>query len=150
MPRKPLAASPPSIARLSGSKPGSISSRLASRPSRAAEWASELETRVSRSSRLRRQFIGGSEESPVSAAKTCSDRSRKHSSSESKPDLEPSIENQGVQTWAGIRKESGSVASVISKRSRASRPRIGRPSEARLPIAASDWFSLRAASRWGT
>ena len=41
--------------------------------------------------------MGGSDERPVSTAKICSDNFPKHSSMESNPDFEPSIENQGVQ-----------------------------------------------------
>ena len=84
-----------------------------------------------------RQFIGGSDDSPVSRAKICGVRSPKHSSTESKPDLEPSIENQGVQMWAGIRWQRSSMPRMISSKSRESSPRIGRPSERMLPIRSS-------------
>ena len=50
------------------------------------------------------------------------------------PDFEPSAANQGVQIWAGTRYEPGSDSRAISSRCRESRPRIGRPSECRLPI----------------
>ena len=50
---------------------------------------------------------------------------------------------------AGTRKQPGSAASVISSRSRESRPRIGRPSEARLPILASAAVIRSAASKLG-
>ena len=45
-----------------------MSNRLASRPSFSGEWASELETRAKRSRKLQAQFMGGSEDSPVSTA----------------------------------------------------------------------------------
>ena len=45
-----------------------MSSKFASRPSLAGEWASEWETNVYLSRADTRQFMGGSEESPVSTA----------------------------------------------------------------------------------
>ena len=45
-----------------------MSSRLASRPSLLGEWASELEIRLNRSKAETLQYMGGSEESPVSKA----------------------------------------------------------------------------------
>ena len=79
-----------------------MSNRLASRPSLAGECASELETRVKRSRADTRQFIGGSEERPVSTAWMYPDRSPKHSSTVSKPEKAPNMEKCGVQIWAGI------------------------------------------------
>ena len=55
--------------------------------------------------------MGGSDERPVSSAKMCGVRSPKHSSTVSKPDLEPSMENHGVQMWAGMRWQRGSISS---------------------------------------
>src|SRR3989338_4336293 len=46
----------------------SSSNTVASRPKLGKEWASELETKLMLSSCDKRQFIGGSEESPVSMA----------------------------------------------------------------------------------
>ena len=93
--------------------------------------------------------MGGSEERPVSTAKMCGVRSAKHSSTESKPDLEPRIENHGVQMWAGIRWQRSPVASTISSRSRLSRPRIGRPSERMLPIFSSSAWRFAVVSKEG-
>ena len=64
-------------------------------PSLAGECRSELDIRHMASRLLTRQFIGGSEESPVSTAKMCRARSPKHALGESKPDFDPSIENHG-------------------------------------------------------
>ncbi len=71
--------------------------------------------------------MGGSEESPVSSAKISLVRSPKHSSTVSKPDLEPSMENHGVQICAGMSARRGSTSSTNSKRSRESSPKMGRP-----------------------
>ena len=68
---------------------------------------------------------------------------------ESKPDFEPSSENQGVQMCAGIRWHAGSTSSTVSSRSRESSPRIGRPSERMLPIFSSRACSAATASRLG-
>ena len=84
-------------------KDRSVFSKLASLPKFSGEWASELDTRVKPSNPETRQFMGGSDDSPVSTAKMFGVRSSKHSSRESKPDLEPRTENQGVQMWAGIK-----------------------------------------------
>ncbi len=46
----------------------SVSKMFASRPIFAGEWASEFEMRLIVSSAETRQFIGGSDESPVSMA----------------------------------------------------------------------------------
>lgn len=104
----------------------SASKRFASRPSLAGEWASELETKKYRSSAESRQFIGGSEESPVSSAWMWGVRSSKHSSMVSKPEKAPKSEKWGVQMWAGMNTASGQASSVSSSRSRLSRPRMGR------------------------
>ncbi|GAI48932.1 unnamed protein product, partial [marine sediment metagenome] len=53
------------------------------------------------------QFMGGSEERPVSKAKIKGVVSSKHSSIESKPELAPKRENQGVQIWEGITTQFG-------------------------------------------
>ena len=123
--------------------------KLASRPRFSGECASELDTRVNPSNDDTRQFMAGSEESPVSTAKIWGVKSSKHSSMESKPDLEPSTENQGVQMWAGIKKASLEVSSRVSSRSRASSPRIGRPSDFILPILSSRLLNCRATSKSG-
>ena len=123
--------------------------RLASRPSLSAECASELEIRARPSRADRRQFMAGSELKPVSTQKISRARSPKQASSESKPDLEPSRENQGVQMCAGTRNASGDVSRTMSSRSRLSRPRMGRPSEARLPIRSRRPAIARADSRVG-
>ena len=69
--------------------PSSVSKQVASRANFGAECASEFEMMAKRSSADRRVFMGGSEESPVSNAKTCGSNSSKHSSKLSKPDSEP-------------------------------------------------------------
>ena len=53
----------------------SVSNTHASRPSFGGEWASEFDTSVKRSSIDSRQFIAGSDDSPVSTAKMCDARS---------------------------------------------------------------------------
>ncbi len=83
--------------------------------------------------------MGGSEERPVSMAKISGVRSSKHSSSESNPDSDPKMANQGVQAWAGTRWFSGEMSLMIWSSVFESRPRMGRPSDRRLPI-----FSRRA------
>src|SRR5512145_3359552 len=103
-----------------------------------------------RSNSATRQFIGGSEDRPVSTAKTSLAKSEKHSVTLSNPDLEPNIENQGVQMCAGTRNAWEWSDKVISSKCRASRPRIGRPSEPRLPIAESCFESSFATSIVGT
>ena len=120
---------------------------MASRPSLAGEWASELDTSWYPSRAESRQFMGGSEERPVSRAWTCPVRSPKQSSILSKPENAPKREKWGVQMWAGIKTASGQASSVISSRSRQSRPRMGRPSDRMLPMASSRRDSSSAASR---
>ena len=127
----------------------SPSSRLASRPSLAGEWASELETRVRPSRSDTRQFMGGSEDRPVSTAWMWGRREPKHSSTESKPEKAPNMAKWGVQIWAGMNSASGQVSSVSSSRSRLSSPRMGRPSERMFPMASSLADSRSAASREG-
>ena len=127
----------------------SVLNRLDSRPSFMGECASEFDTRVNPSRSLTRQFIKGSEERPVSTANMFEERSSKHSSIASKPDLEPNRENQGVQIWAGIRNPSSVVSSRISSRSLESSPRIGLPSDFILPILSRRELNLSAASRFG-
>jgi hypothetical protein len=84
---------------------------------------------------LSRQFIGGSEDKPVSTAKMCLVKSPKASVMLSKPPMEPKAENHGVQIWAGTNKFLASAFKVNFSRSYESSPKIGRPSEAILPIA---------------
>lgn len=69
-----------------GRKDSSVPKRLASRPSLAGECASEFETSVYPSSAERRQFIGGSEDRPVSNAWIWGVKSSKHSRMSSKPE----------------------------------------------------------------
>ena len=73
--------------------------------------------------------MGGSDDKPVSTAWIMGARSPKHSSTESKPEKAPNMEKCGVQIWAGTNTASGQLSSVISSKSRLSRPRMGRPSE---------------------
>ena len=122
---------------------------LASLPSFWGEWASEFETSAYLSRADSFQFMTGSEDKPVSNAKMCSDRSRKHASILSYPPFDPSVENQGVQIWAGIRWASSDASSTISSRSLDGNPNIGLPSEARLPITLKRAFILFAVSRSG-
>ena len=58
---------------------------------------------VKRSSAESRQFIGGSEERPVSTAWIYGVISPKHASTVSKPENAPNIEKCGVQICAGIK-----------------------------------------------
>ncbi len=127
-----------------------MSSRSASRPSLAGEWASEWDTSVSPSRAETRQFMGGSEDSPVSTAWMWGVRSPKQASRESKPENAPNTEKWGVQMWAGMNSASGQTSSVNSSRSRLSSPRMGRPSEWMLPMASSRADSSSAASREGS
>src|SRR3989338_10484131 len=122
---------------------------FASRPRLSSECASELETKVILSNLDKRQFIGGSEESPVSIEVICDANSSKHSSMLSKPDLEPKIENHGVQAWAGIIRQSAETSSKIFNNSLASKPKIGRPSECMLPIFSKRLLSSLTISRLG-
>ena len=68
---------------------------------------------------------------------------------ESKPDLDPNIENHGVQAWAGTSIASGDASMTILTRSMAGKPNIGLPSELILPRELKAAFILRAASREG-
>src|SRR5713101_5971297 len=67
-----------------------------------------------RSSADRRVFMGGSEESPVSSAKTYGSSSSKHSSRLSKPDSEPRTAKCGVQIWAGTKSTSGQTSRLMA------------------------------------
>ena len=100
--------------------------------------------------KLCRQFIGGSDDSPVSSATICLLYSPKHSSIESKPDLDPKTENQGVHICAGIKKDPWPTSNTISSKSLLESPRIGRPSDFILPIRAKRPPISAAASRSGT
>ena len=126
-----------------------MSRRLASRPSLDGEWASELDTRWYPSRAESRQFMGGSEDSPVSRAWMWGVRSPKQSPMASKPEKAPKREKWGVQIWAGIKTAWGLASRVISSRSRQSRPRMGRPSEWMLPMASSRRDRFSAAAREG-
>ncbi len=70
-------------------------------------------------------------------AGTSGARSPKHSSIESKPDRDPSTENHGVHACAGTSNDGPPASSTIASRSLESMPRMGRPSDARLPFDAS-------------
>ena len=131
-------------------KPISVSKTFASLASLSGECASEFETRVYLSSEESRQFIGGSEDRPVSRATICLEYSPKHSSMESKPDFEPKTENQGVQICAGIKNDPWPTSNTISSRSLLASPRIGRPSDLIFPIRAKRPPISAAASRDGT
>ena len=96
-----------------------------------------------------RQFMGGSEERPVSTAWISPARSSKHSSIVSKPEKAPKRAKWGVQMWAGMNSASGQTSNVSAKRSRLSRPRMGRPSERMLPMASRRTERASAASRLG-
>ena len=74
------------------------------------------------------QFIAGSLESPVYRANTCLAWSWKHSSTESKPDFDPSIANQGVQICAGIISILLSIPFIISMSLTQLIPNMGLPS----------------------
>ena len=102
-----------------------------------------------RPARMTRQFMGGSEDRPVSKAWMCGVRSPKHSSMVSNPENAPNTEKWGVQIWAGMSSASGQASSVSSSRSRLSRPRMGRPSEWMFPTASRRAASSSAASRDG-
>src|SRR5665647_1080008 len=105
----------------------SVSKALASRPIFEGEWASELETRAKRSRAESCQFIGGSDDRPVSRAKIDGVISSKHSSIASKPELAPKSENQGVQMCEGMTTARGAASATILQKSLTSRPRMGRP-----------------------
>ena len=96
-----------------------------------------------------RRFIKGSEESPVSSACICGDKSLKHSSIVSNPENAPKSEKCGVQICAGINTASGHTSSVIESRSLDERLKIGRPSERILPIVSNLKESRSAASSDG-
>ena len=115
----------------------SQSNRFASRPTFSGECASELEMSVKRSSCDTRQFIAGSEESPVSAANTCGARSAKHSSSESNPDCAPSAEYQGVHMCAGTKYASGEELQDDFEQVPRIETEDGLPSDSKLPTRAS-------------
>ena len=68
---------------------------------------------MNRSRADRRQFMGGSEDSPVSRAKIMGVISSKHSSMASKPELAPNSENQGVQMWEGMTTQRGQVSATM-------------------------------------
>ncbi|MDH3872864.1 MAG: hypothetical protein OET07_01795 [Desulfobacteraceae bacterium] len=138
---KNLSGSPLLIADLIAEYEISVSNRFASLPSFNGECASEFDTSVRLSSADTRQFIAGSDERPVSIANIKGVRSSKHSSIESKPDFEPNSENHGVQMWAGIRNAWSDVSRSISKRSLASRPSMGLPSDFIFPILSN--FELK-------
>ena len=110
---------------------------------------SEFEIRVYLSRELTWWFIAGSDERPVSSANMYGVRSSKHSSTESNPDRDPNIENQGVQTCAGIRKDSEVVSRAISRRILLSSPRIGRPSDLMLPMRSSRLLKRSTESKSG-
>ncbi len=95
----------------------------------------------------RRQFIGGSDESPVSMAKICGVNSSKHSSRESKPDAAPKTEKWGVQAWARTNTASGDESMTIFKSSFASIPSIGLPSALRFPIFDNAKFIFAASAK---
>ena len=122
---------------------------LASLPSFEGECASELDTRTYESRAETRQFMDGSDESPVSRAWIWLDMSSKHSSSESKPENAPNSEKWGVHICAGMNTALGQQLRVISSRSRQSRPSIGLPSERIFPMAISLAESSSASSRPG-
>ena len=122
---------------------------MASRPSFAAEWASEFEISWNRSRADSRQFMGGSEERPVSTAWIMGARSPKHSSTVSKPEKAPNMEKWGVQMWAGTKTASGQISRVSSSRSWLEIPRIGLPSEWMFPTVSSFAAIRSAASRSG-
>ena len=75
-----------------------------------------------------RQHMAGSLDRPVSMARMCGVKSPKHSSSESKPDLDPNIPNHGVQAWAGIIMQRGSISRIISSKSLGDMVSVGLPS----------------------
>src|SRR3989338_871360 len=89
------------------------------------ECASELLTSVYLSREEMRQFIAGSELSPVSIAWMCFAWSLKHSSTESNPDIEPKMPYQGVHACAGIISMSSSIFFIISTSSMHENPKIG-------------------------
>ncbi|MCU0724074.1 MAG: hypothetical protein MUC63_10765, partial [Planctomycetes bacterium] len=74
MPRKPFLVS--NARRIAGNE-SSASNTSASRARFSGEWASEWLTSANRSRAERRQFMAGSDERPVSSAKTRSARSPK-------------------------------------------------------------------------
>src|SRR3989344_2039343 len=116
---------------------------------RGRECESEFEIKEILSSWDRRQFITGSLESPVSTAKIYFVYSPKHASSVSKPDIEPNTENQGVQQCAGTTTAFGFAFKTIFTTSRESMPKIGRPSDAKLPIQPNCVLIFSAVSRSG-
>src|SRR3989344_5715252 len=127
----------------------SPSSTFASRPIFRAEWLSELDINATLSSADTRQFIWGSDDNPVSIAKIFGVSSSKHSSNESKPDIEPKMENHGVQACAGTTIHEGSALKAALATSFASIPIIGRPSEAKFPDHESRVLMASAASNDG-
>ena len=123
--------------------------QVPSRASFCGECASEFDTMAYRSSIDSRQFIGGSDDSPVSIVKIWGSISPKQASSVSNPELAPSAAKCGVQMCAGMNSTPSHASRHISTRSRLSNPRIGRPSDLRLPISSSRAFSRSTASKSG-
>src|SRR3989344_1308834 len=113
-------------------------------PMRERECASDDESIANLSVPLNRQFISGSEESPVSKAITCLVMPPKHSSTESKPDLLPKIPKYGVHACAGMSIPSGEASRRYLSTSLEFIPKMGRPSPASLP----PWFSRVALNFW--
>ena len=142
-------SSPVSMACLSWVYEGGMSIRLASWASFLQEWASECETRVSSSILAICLHILGSADKPVSTAESKFLDSPKASSRLLKPDFEPNMANHGVQMWAGINMVSELACLTILRSSSESRPRIGRPSDLRLPMSASLVLILATVVRSG-
>ena len=109
-----------------------------------------METSVMPSRAERRQFMAGSEESPVSMARTYGVSSSKHSERDSKPEAAPKMEKCGVQACAGISIASAEASSSSASSSFASSFRIGLPSEARFPMRERERFNLLAAAMSGS
>lgn len=122
---------------------------FASLPIFIGEWASEFEIRVMLSRSESLQFMGGSDESPVSMAWMWGVNSSKHSSRESKPDAAPNTEKCGVHAWAGTNKARSDTSRTILKSSFASMPSMGLPSDLRLPIFESVKFIFAAEATSG-
>jgi len=93
-----------------------VSKRLASRPKLPGECASEFDTKVI-ASKLETANSWRDLRRARSPLQTHARKITEHSPIESKPDLDPSIENQGVQIWAGTRNASCEVSSTNSSRS---------------------------------
>src|SRR3989338_6201324 len=97
----------------------------------------------------KRQFIGGSDDNPVSTAGIQGATSPQASSNESNPDFDPYMPNHGVHTCAGTTKKSGSASRANSAKRIIYNPRMGRPSDASFPTFPSSAFKRGAASREG-